>query len=221
MLSKSKDLAFIVNGKFWVNNHAHIVKPLVGLNIKFLCFYFNSLTLNEYVSGTAQPKLSQTNLNRIPIPYCCEEEQDLITKQLESQFSNLNYLEKTLTTNIEKLKALQQSILKKAFEGKLVKPSSMDRLVLKEFQSIKEDKRKYFEQQKVQKKDRSKKNKKMDKSLSIEDILNTSSNPILAKEVWENSKYKDDIEAFYAELKKLQGKVKEVEKGILALTNES
>ena len=50
----------------------------------------------------------------------------------------------------------------------------------------------------------------MDKELTISEVLNTSNEPMLAKDVWQQSKYKDNIEDFYAELKRIQDSVKEV-----------
>ncbi|WP_222933087.1 hypothetical protein, partial [Fulvivirga aurantia] len=78
---------------------------------------------------------------------------------------------------------------------------------------IQEEKKKYLEEQKKQKKKAPKKTKKMSKELSIEEVLKASNKPMLAKEVWQQSKHKENIEDFYAELKKIQDQVKEVKKG--------
>ena len=61
----------------------------------------------------------------------------------------------------------------------------------------------------------------MSKDLSIEEVLKAANKPMPAKEVWQQSKHKGDIEEFYAELKKIQENIKEVKKGtesLLSLT---
>jgi type I restriction enzyme, S subunit len=90
LLSKAKPLAFSVKGKFWVNNHAHAVKAANGISQKYLEFQFNSLQINKYVTGTAQPKLSQSNLNRISIAICPLHEQCAIVSKIEQLFSELD-----------------------------------------------------------------------------------------------------------------------------------
>ena len=56
-------VAQIVDGKFWVNNHAHIVQCNEKCLIDYLCFAINSKDISGYITGSAQPKLSQANLN--------------------------------------------------------------------------------------------------------------------------------------------------------------
>ena len=218
LLSKARDLAFIVEGKFWVNNHAHVLKTLYGMNIDFLCFYFNSLTLNDYVSGTAQPKLSQANLNKIPVPNCSIAEQLIIVNELESQFSVIDNLERIINDGIQKSETLRQSILKKAFNGKLVVQDTRDEPASKLLKHIQVEKEKYLEGQKLQEKKIPKKIYRMAKELSIEEVLKTSNKPMLGKDVWQQSKHKDNIEEFYTELKKIQRNIKEVKRGTESLT---
>ncbi|NVJ46474.1 MAG: restriction endonuclease subunit S [Cytophagia bacterium] len=126
LLSKSKPLAFIAEGKFWVNNHAHVIQPKEGLDIKFLCYQFNSLQINDYVTGTAQPKLSQGNLNKIPLRVCGIEEQTQIVQEIESRLSVADKLAETIQASLQKAEALRQSILKKAFEGRLLSEAELD-----------------------------------------------------------------------------------------------
>ena len=121
LLSKSKPLSFIVKGKFWVNNHAHIVQPEVSVDINFLNYQFNNLHINEYVTGTAQPKLNQLNLNKIPIilPPTLAEQQSIV-REIESRLSVCDKIEQSISEALEKAEALRQSILKIAFDGRLL-----------------------------------------------------------------------------------------------------
>lgn len=57
--SNKKNIAQIVSGQFWVNNHAHIVQTNEKCNLNYLCYLLNSLDLTGYITGSAQPKLSQ------------------------------------------------------------------------------------------------------------------------------------------------------------------
>lgn len=121
LLSKSKPLSHITEGQFWVNNHAHIVQAVAGINLDYLCHYFNALQLDSYVTGTAQPKLTQTNLNKIPVSLpISTEEQEKIVQEIESRLSICDKIEESIGQGLKQAEALRQSILKKAFEGKLV-----------------------------------------------------------------------------------------------------
>jgi len=68
LLARSTPIAFSVFGKCWVNNHAHVLKFQHPATQKFVEDYINSVSIEEFVTGAAQPKLNQEALNRIPIP---------------------------------------------------------------------------------------------------------------------------------------------------------
>ena len=59
----------LVKGKFWVNNHAHVLKAATDTDTKFLYYALSTIQIRLYLTGSVQPKLNQTNLNRIPIPF--------------------------------------------------------------------------------------------------------------------------------------------------------
>lgn len=65
--SKKQNIAQIVEGQFWVNNHAHIVQGNKLCDTRYLCYLLNSIDLSGYITGSAQPKLSQSNLNAITL----------------------------------------------------------------------------------------------------------------------------------------------------------
>lgn len=68
LLARSTPIAFSISGKNWVNNHAHVLKFETDVMRKYVEIYLNSIGLERYISGGAQPKLNQDNLNKIPIP---------------------------------------------------------------------------------------------------------------------------------------------------------
>lgn len=121
LLTKSKPLAHITEGKFWVNNHAHVVQAVEDISLDYLCHFFNSLHLDQFVTGTAQPKLTQANLNKIPVSIpLAKLEQIQIVQEIESRLSVCDKIEESIEQGLQQAEALRQSILKKAFEGKLV-----------------------------------------------------------------------------------------------------
>jgi restriction modification system DNA specificity protein len=68
LLARNTPIAFSISGKNWVNNHAHVLKFDTYEGRKFVEYYLNHIDLKPYISGAAQPKLNQNNLNSIPIP---------------------------------------------------------------------------------------------------------------------------------------------------------
>lgn len=65
--TRKTPIAFKATGKFWVNNHAHIVRCRSSAGCDLLIYYLSNLDLNEFISGAAQPKLNKANLLSIPI----------------------------------------------------------------------------------------------------------------------------------------------------------
>lgn len=76
LLARSTPIAFSVSGKSWVNNHAHVLSFSTYAERRFAEIYLNSIDLSPFVTGGAQPKLNQANLNRIPIPWPSRNEQE-------------------------------------------------------------------------------------------------------------------------------------------------
>ena len=68
LLARSTPIAFSVSGKSWVNNHAHVLKFRSWATQKYVECYLNAVSIEEYVTGSAQPKLNQKALNGIQIP---------------------------------------------------------------------------------------------------------------------------------------------------------
>ena len=75
IINRSSPLCFIATGKYWVNNHAHVMRPRKGQNIKFICELLESLDYTRYNTGTAQPKLNQEKCRQIVLHLPTYEEQ--------------------------------------------------------------------------------------------------------------------------------------------------
>ena len=101
LLARVTPIAFSISGKNWVNNHAHILRFNKYVTRKFVEFYLNSISLEKYISTAAQPKLTQDNLNKIPIPYPSIEEQERIVKILDRFDKLCNDISEGLPAEIE------------------------------------------------------------------------------------------------------------------------
>lgn len=110
--SRQTPIAFIVNGKFWVNNHAHIIKGKGELMDEYLELYFKYLNIDPWITGAVQPKLNKENLLSIPIRIPADENERIeITKIL----SNLDKKITLLRQQNQDLEELAQTIFKRWF----------------------------------------------------------------------------------------------------------
>lgn len=117
----TKNVAYCVKGKFWVNNHAHILNSSVLENL-YLCHYLNQFNFSGYVSGTTRLKLSQGMMKKIPIIYPTNKEtQQAIVNKIESLFAEIDEGIGRLKTAAQQLAQYRQSLLKNAFDGELTK----------------------------------------------------------------------------------------------------
>ena len=112
-------IAFSISGKTWVNNHAHVLKFEDMAAQHFMEFYLNSIKLDPYVSGMAQPKLNQKSLNSIPVPSPPLPTQQAIVEKLDALSEETKALEAIYERKQSALAELKQSLLQKAFAGEL------------------------------------------------------------------------------------------------------
>lgn len=120
LLARSTPIAFSVSGRYWVNNHAHILKFGSMATQKFVEFYLESIPLDEYITGAAQPKLNQKALNSIPIPIPATlDEQAEVVDRLERGMEQSEQLQGVYKRKLSTLDELKQSLLHQAFSGVL------------------------------------------------------------------------------------------------------
>lgn len=105
--------AYIITGKTWVNNHAHVLKS--KFNNRFLCYYLNSINYKGYVSGTTRLKLTQRAMKQISIPVPSVQDQERIVALIEELFSQLDTGIETLKRTQRKLDIYRQAVLKTVF----------------------------------------------------------------------------------------------------------
>jgi type I restriction enzyme S subunit len=116
LLARSKPIAFIAKGQYWVNNHAHVL----GFNGKallvFIEFFINLIDLSNYVTGSAQPKLNRKNMDQIKI-FCP-------TIELQNQFADsvkaIEAQKAQAQASLAQAEDLFNSLLQRAFKGELV-----------------------------------------------------------------------------------------------------
>lgn len=104
--SQNTNICTWVNGKFWVNNHAHILGKKSGYDLKYIYYYLSSLDLSRYVTGSAQPKLNQDNLAKIELSL------PSFTKQKNTSFF-LSAIDRKIENNnhiISELESLTKTI---------------------------------------------------------------------------------------------------------------
>jgi len=94
LLMRSKPIAFIAEGQYWVNNHAHVLDFYSGIFIKYVMYYINGINLAPYVTGTAQPKMNQAKMNSIGVPLPPLAEQKRIVTKIEELLACCGALEK-------------------------------------------------------------------------------------------------------------------------------
>jgi len=83
LLNRSTPIAFIATGRYWVNNHAHVLDAPKGILLQYIAFYINSISLAKYVTGTAQPKMNQAKMNSILVAVPPLHEQERIVNKLD------------------------------------------------------------------------------------------------------------------------------------------
>ena len=101
LLTRTYPIAFSIHGKTWVNNHAHILQFEERATRKYVEYYLNSIDLSLWISAGAQPKLTQDNLNKIPIPVPSLSEQQRIVNILDRFDTLTNDLSQGLPAEIE------------------------------------------------------------------------------------------------------------------------
>lgn len=120
LLSRNKNNAFLADGKYWVNNHAHVLDAIDKFILSYVAIVINSMKLDDYITGSAQPKLSQDNLNKIPIFLPPLDEQKRIMAELEQWFTTIDKIEQGKIDLQTTIKQAKSKILDLAIHGKLV-----------------------------------------------------------------------------------------------------
>lgn len=118
-LNKSKSIAYMIRGKSWVNNHAHVLRGKPGVSNSFIMHQLNDTDFRPFVSGTTRLKLPQAPMRRIPLRICPSKEQIRIVEEIEKQFTRLDAGVAALKRVEANLRRYKAAVLKAAVEGRL------------------------------------------------------------------------------------------------------
>lgn len=116
LLAKSTPIAFIAEGKFWVNNHAHVLDFLDDITKTYMKYCLNTIDIKPFISGGFQPKLNQANLNLMQIPLPPLNEQEQIVAKLGELMAFCDGLEQSITESQGYNEKLLQQVLREALQ---------------------------------------------------------------------------------------------------------
>lgn len=111
IIDRNYPVCFIATGKYWVNNHAHVLKVKAGIIDKFICESLERLDYTKFNTGTAQPKLNQDICQKIMITIPNEDEQKCISEFLD-RINNIITLHQR---KLDKLQATKKALLQEMF----------------------------------------------------------------------------------------------------------
>ena len=120
LVARSTPIAFIARGKYWVNNHAHVLDSNTETQLRYVESCINSINLEPYLTGTAQPKLNQDRMNTILLPVPPLGEQRRIVAALDKYLALVDGIERNRTDLDGLLAQLKSKVLDLAVRGELV-----------------------------------------------------------------------------------------------------
>ena len=157
LINRSTPIAFIAKGEYWVNNHAHVLDYLNEDLMQYMCWYINAISLVDYITGTAQPKMNQEKMNSIMVALPPLAEQKRIVAKIEELLPKVEEYgkaqEKLNKLNEELPERLKKSILQEAIEGRLVPQDPNDEPASALLAKIREEKKQLVKEGKLKKKD--------------------------------------------------------------------
>ncbi len=123
LVARKYPIAFIASGKYWVNNHAHVVDAIAKkTSNQYLVIFFAWTDLSRYITGAAQPKLSQKKLNSIPVPLPPISEQKRIVAKLDALFTRID----TAITHLQQTLELSKALFASALDSALVPTGNIE-----------------------------------------------------------------------------------------------
>ena len=111
-------LALIATGKYWVNNHAHILKPIKG-DIRYYCNALECVDYNPFISGAAQPKLTKDAIKNVYLPVPPLDEQCSIAEHFGFIETSIQQNADLCERQINQLKEFKQTLIAHAVTGKI------------------------------------------------------------------------------------------------------
>ena len=149
LVTRSKPIAFFAEGQYWVNNHAHCIDSTDKLILEYLCLYINAISLEKYVTGSAQSKMTQDNMNSILIALPPYEEQKRLEFQVNHILKTVSTIENEKEDIVNYIISAKSKILDLAIRGKLVPQDSNDEPASVLLERIRAEKEELIKQGKI------------------------------------------------------------------------
>ena len=111
LLARSTPIAFSVSGKVWVNNHAHVLRFNNFALQKYVEYYFSMISIEDYITGSTQPKLNQAKLNCMMIPLPSDSLQEVFMRFV----AEIDKSKLAVKQSLEKLETLKKSLMQQYF----------------------------------------------------------------------------------------------------------
>jgi type I restriction enzyme S subunit len=111
LINRSTPIAFIARGKYWVNNHAHVLDGISEGLLRYLELFINAIDLKPYITGTAQPKMNQAKMNSIPVALPPLAEQRRIVARVDELMALCDRLEASLSASEHTRRRLLDALL--------------------------------------------------------------------------------------------------------------
>ena len=117
-----KKIAYLISGKTWVNNHAHVLRAKKGVSLNYLCRVLENYDVRPFISGTTRAKLTKSAACKIPIPLPPLEEQ----KRIADILDKADDLRQKRQQAISKLDELLQSVFLDMFGDPVTNPKGWE-----------------------------------------------------------------------------------------------
>jgi type I restriction enzyme S subunit len=118
------EISFVVDGRVWVNNHAHVLRP-VGSDPHFLALHLSTLDRGSFISGATREKITQDDMGRIPVPNCPLETQQQAAQQIRTVRAQCDATAEKLDSQVNLLGEHRRVLITAAVRGEFAVPGAM------------------------------------------------------------------------------------------------
>lgn len=114
-----RPVAFRVAGRIWVNNHTHVLRPKKSVDASFLAHALNCVDYRVFIGGSTRDKLTQGDMNGIPIQCPGLAEQQAIVEFLSAETARIDALTEKVLKAIDRLKEFRTALISAGVTGKI------------------------------------------------------------------------------------------------------
>lgn len=118
LVLRNLPLIYIATGKYWVNNHAHILRPKSESDLYYMAYQMEIIDYSQFITGSAQPKLSQENLNNVFLVVPPLNEQRRIASYLEEKISCIDTIVRKKQEQLSTIQQHKKSLIYEYVTGK-------------------------------------------------------------------------------------------------------